>query len=387
MMDPQAVLECVIDQESSMVKYLEKLVSFETPSHDPASQLQGLALIEDMLNDLGYRVFRIPGDKTGGQLFGLPGKRSKKAPKQLLLGHLDTVWPHGTLKKMPVDISNGKFSGPGVYDMKAGVVQILYALNALQKLDIEPVVTPVVMITTDEEIGSIESRRNIELMAKISDRALVLEPSLGFEGKIKTTRKGVGHFDITIRGIPSHAGLNPGAGTSAILELSHVIQFLFSLNDPKRGISVNVGTVDGGLASNVIAPECAASVDVRILHDEDGEFLESTILGLEPSNPEAMIEVTGGINRGPMLKTPRNEILWEMTRELGHSIGLDLEEGMSGGASDGNFTSAFTATIDGLGAVGDGAHAYHEHILVEPTLQRTSLLALLIGSPPVQGVI
>jgi glutamate carboxypeptidase len=300
----------------------------------------------------------------------------------LLLGHADTVWPVGTLNDMPLEIGEGIMRGPGVYDMKAGLVQILYALRALHDLRLQPSVTPLVFINSDEEIGSGESTPHIRRLARMANRAFVFEPSLGMDGKLKTARKGVGRFTVVVKGKAAHAGLDPGAGASAILELSYVIQKLFALNDPQKGITVNVGMIDGGLRPNVIAPESRAMVDVRMLTREDARYIEEQIRALQPVSPNITLEIDGRISRVPMEHTPRNRALWETAKQLGREIGLDLADGVAGGASDGNTTSLWTATLDGLGAVGDGAHARHEFIYFDKLVERGALLALLLLAPP-----
>jgi glutamate carboxypeptidase len=266
--------------------------------------------------------------------------------------------------------------------MKAGLVQMIYALRALREFQVRPEVRPVVFINSDEEIGSEESTPYIRRLARIADRALVLEPSLGLDGKLKTSRKGVGRFTITVKGRAAHAGLNPEGGASAILELSFVIQKLFALNDPHKGISVNVGVIDGGLRPNVVAPESRAMVDVRILTQEDATYLEQQIRNLQPVSPEVTLEIQGSIGRTPMEQTPRNQALWRVAKDLGQELDLDLAAGVAGGASDGNTASLYTATLDGLGAVGDGAHARHEFVRLDKMPERGALLALLLLAPP-----
>ena len=214
------------------------------------------------------------------------------------------------------------------------------------------------------------------------NRVFVLEPSLGPDGRLKTTRKGIGRFTVKVKGKAAHAGLDPERGASAILELSHVVQALFALNDPENGITVNVGTIEGGLRPNVVAPESKAVVDVRVETQKDAEFIESRIHGLEPSVPGTVLEVDGRIGRPALEPTPRNRELWHLAEGLSGELGLDLQEGLAGGGSDGNTTSLYTATLDGLGPVGDGAHAPHEFLYVEETLERTALLTLLLLAPP-----
>ena len=206
----------------------------------------------------------------------------------------------------------------------------------------------------------------------------MLEPPLGLEGRLKTARKGLGRFTITVKGLPAHAGLDPGKGASAILELSRQVQKLFDLNDPERGISVNVGMIEGGIQANVVAPVAKAIADVRVLSREDAQWITNAIYALESVDPKTKVEVEGGMGRPPMEKTDRNQHLWLAAQQLGRQIGLDLEEGTAGGGSDGNTTSLYTATLDGLGTVGDGAHAEHEFVILDTLSERTALLTALI---------
>ncbi len=288
---------------------------------------------------------------------------------------------------MPVEWDDEEdiIRGPGVFDMKSGIVQMVFALEALSELGLEPTVAPTIFLNSDEEIGSPESQGHVERLAQASSRVLVLEPALGPEGLIKTTRRGVGRFDIRVVGRASHSGLAPGEGASAIQEMAHVIQSLHALSDPERGISVNVGTVSGGTAVNVVAPECFAAVDVRVATQADGRWINEVIQGLEPTTPGTRLEIEAVLDRGPMEATPRNRVLWEAVQGCGRRLGLELEGAESGGASDGNTTSFYTATIDGLGAVGDGAHALHEHVRVSKLLERTALLALILMMPPLEA--
>jgi len=356
----------------------------ESPSTVTAAQHDIREIIAAELQKLGYLVHRIPGHNSGGMLHARPAGRRRKEPAQLLLGHYDTVWPLGTLAEMPFETDDDTVRGPGVYDMKGGVAQALMALDALQTLGLEPEVAPHVFLNSDEEIGSHESRRYIEKLASCMDRVLVLEPSLGPAGLLKTARKAIGRFTVTVHGEAAHAGLDPGAGASAILELSHVIQSLFAMNDLERGITVNVGTIDGGLRPNVVAARSQAVVDVRVASQDDAERIQAAILGLRPAVAGTSLVVEGGFGRPAMERTPANRRLWQMACRLGEDLGLQLEEALAGGGSDGNFTSRFTATLDGLGAVGDGAHARHEHLRLGPTLERTALLSLLLLAPPLE---
>jgi glutamate carboxypeptidase len=367
----------------ALVEFLERLALAESPSMQPGAQDEVLDIISVALVGLGYAVRRLPGS-SGGHLYARPRLRERRASVQLLLGHCDTVWPLGTLVEMPVEVADGVIRGPGVYDMKGGLAQMVFALRALEDLGLKPPITPVVFVNSDEEVGSRDSTRHIRRLARVAERAFVLEPSLGPSGKLKTVRKGVGRFSVSVEGEAAHAGLDPEAGASAILELSYLIQALFALNDPERGTTVNVGTIDGGLSPNVVAPQGRAVVDVRVPTREEARRVEEEIMGLKPVTPGVTLRVEGSMGRPPMERTPRNRRLWQRARELGGALGLRLEEGVAGGASDGNTTSLFTATLDGLGAVGDGAHARHEFVYADAMVERCALLVLLLLEPPIE---
>jgi glutamate carboxypeptidase len=377
----QEVLGYLREQEQALVGFLERLALAESPTAEPASQDEVLRTLSGVLTEIGYATWRVPGRRSGGHLYARPECR-RCAAAQLLLGHCDTVWPHGTLAEMPVEVKDGVITGPGVYDMKGGLAQMIFALRALRDLDLNPPLTPVVFVNSDEEVGSRGSTRYIRRLARAVQRTFVLEPSLGPSGKLKTARKGVGRFSVVVEGEAAHAGLDPEGGASAILELSYLIQALFALNDPARGITVNVGTIDGGLSPNVVAPESRAVVDVRVPTREDARRVEEAIYGLKPVTQGVTLRVEGGMGRPPMVRTPRNRRLWEKACGLGKELGLDIDDGMAGGGSDGNTTSLFTATLDGLGAVGDGAHAHHEFVYVDSMVERCALLALLLMEPP-----
>jgi len=381
----QQVLGHIREQGRMLNRFLERLALAESPSTEPRAQYEILDILSEALVEIGYAAWRVPGRRSGGHLYARPGAREHHAPVQLLLGHCDTVWPLGTLGMMPVEVKDGVIKGPGVYDMKGGLVQMVFALRALQDLGLRPTVTPIVFVNSDEEVGSKESTRHIRRLARVAERAFVMEPSLGPSGKLKTARKGAGRYEMIVTGVAAHAGLDPEEGASAILELSYLIQALFAINDPARGTTVNVGTIDGGLGPNVVAPESTASVDVRVRSQEDARHVEETILGLKPATPGVTLRVEGGMGRPPMERTPRNRRLWQTARGLGKELGLDLEEGVAGGCSDGNTTSLFTATLDGLGAVGDGAHSRHEFIYTDRMVERCALLALLMMEPPCAG--
>ncbi|UCG26430.1 MAG: M20 family metallopeptidase [Chloroflexota bacterium] len=361
-----------------MVELLRKLVEAESPSDVPDSQVHCLSILMEELQSLDYQVELIRGRQTGGHLLARPVRMVAEGPRQLLLGHCDTVWPIGTLKQMPFIVEGNTARGPGVYDMKGGLVQMLYALKAVQALGVEPPVAPDVFINTDEEIGSHESGIYIRALAQETDRVFVLEPSLGSSGRLKTARKGVGRFHVEVNGVAAHAGLDPEKGRSAILELSHIIQQLFALNDPETGVSVNVGLVAGGLRPNVIAPSSTAEIDVRVPTQDTARLIEQTILSITPVTEDVEVTIMGQVNRAPLERTPANQALWHLAQGAAAEMGIQIDQGVAGGGSDGNTTSQFTATLDGLGAVGDGAHATHEFIYLDKMLERSALLGLLL---------
>lgn len=363
-----------------MVEFLENLIHYESPSNDPNSQKALLEFLGNKLNSLGYFTLYVPGKKTGGFLYARPLNRDREKPLQILLGHCDTVWEKNTLLKMPISKKDGKMTGPGVYDMKAGLTQLIFSLQAIHEMSLQSHLSPVILINSDEEIGSRESRHIIKRLAKIAERAFVMEPPLGYEGKLKTARKGLGRFTITVTGMAAHAGLDPGKGVNAIVELSHQIQRLFAMNDFEKGITVNVGTIEGGISPNVVAPQSKAVVDVRVLNKEDGELITERIYGLKPTIPDVEVSIEGGIGRPPLERTARNQKLWQLAKTKALLLGLDLQEATAGGGSDGNTTSEYTATLDGLGTTGDGAHAIHEFIFLDQLPERTALLTLLLLS-------
>ena len=401
MTDPEVgtVGDFLAERRDDLVGMVMELARLESPSQVPESQHAIQELLTRRLEAIGFKARLFTGENSGGHLYlwrekapnGVSQeKRSavgEGAPVQLLLGHTDTVWPIGTVHDMPVEWNEEEdvIRGPGVFDMKAGIVQMVFALEALSALGLEPSVAPTIFLNSDEEIGSPESQGHVERLAQASSRVLVLEPALGPEGLIKTTRRGVGRFEIRVIGRASHSGVALEEGASAIQEMALVIQTLHGLTDPDRGISVNVGTVSGGTAVNVVAAECRASVDVRVATVADGRWVSDVILALEATTPGTRLEVERVLDRGPMEATPRNLILWEAVQGCGKRLGLELEGAESGGASDGNTTSLFTATVDGLGAVGHGAHAHNEHVQVSKLVERATLLALILMMPALEA--
>ncbi|MDJ0938461.1 MAG: M20 family metallopeptidase [Woeseiaceae bacterium] len=387
MLEPVAgkIREHVLGQQGALLDLLRRLVEAESPSSHPDVHVTTRRVFENALQDLGYRV-RDAGPPGGPRhVYARPANRHRHRPLQLLIGHYDTVWPVGTLAERPFRVDGNVVRGPGVFDMKGGLTQMVLAIGALRELGLEPELMPVIFVNADEEIGSRSSTRYIRMLSKRARRAFVLEPAMGELGAIKTERKGIGRFTITVFGKAAHAGLDPEGGASAILELSHVIQTLFKLNDPEQGVTVNVGTIDGGIQPNVIAPHSSAVVDVRVPTVAAGEAIEKAIHGIEPITPGVRLNIEGAIGRPSMEATPRNQALWEQAQSIGKTLGLALESARAGGGSDGNTTSQYTATLDGLGPVGDGAHAEHEHLYIDKTLERTALLAMLLLAPATSG--
>lgn len=381
------ILQHLRSRQSEMVELLQRAARIESPSEAPETLPPMFDLFSERLQELGFECARIPGVKTAGQLLAWDPNADPKPARQLLLGHVDTVWPLGTLETMPVQSVDGRLHGPGVYDMKGGWVQALFALASLRDLGLRPQVSPVVYINSDEEIGSFESADMIRQLARTVDRVMVMEPSLGPAGLLKTTRKGVGRFVVTAIGRAAHAGLDPEKGVSAIHEMSHVVNTLFALNDTDRGITVNVGTIRGGMRPNVIAPECRVEIDVRVRTQHDAKEIERAIHDLSPTIPGTKLEVRGEIARPPLEQTEGNREFWLKALDAAQRLGLTIGQGAAGGGSDGNWTSLYAPTLDGLGAVGDGAHAVNEHVIEDRMPERAALLACLIMEPALQETV
>jgi glutamate carboxypeptidase len=369
-----SILSYIQGRQSDMVAQIRQFVECESPSDDAAAVQRFNDLVADTVTPYA-KVKRV-----GAQLLcemDLPGRR--KQGQILALGHSDTVWSMGTLRSMPFRQADGRLWGPGVLDMKSGIAFFLFAVQALREFD-RPVGRKVVLqLNSDEEVGSESSRALTEKNALKSNAVLVLEPGTGLTGKIKTARKGVGDFTVTVRGKASHAGVDFQAGASAILELARQLEKIATFTQLNRGITVNPGVISGGTRSNVVAAEARADVDIRILRLKDAAGLEKKFRGLKPFDKRCTLEVTGGLNRPPMERSAGIVQLFRTAQKLGREIGVELEESLTGGGSDGNFTAALgIPTLDGLGAVGEGAHASNESILVDRIADRTALIAHLI---------
>lgn len=363
-------------EEAWLLDTIEALVRLESPSTDKASVDRCGDAIASRFEALGGSVERLTREQRGNHLrVTFAGARG--GPQVMLLGHFDTVWDVGQITRMPVVRKDAALHGPGVYDMKSGIGIAMLAMRALSAAGLRP--PPVAMLwTTDEEIGSGTSRQAIEDEARRSAAVLVLEPCLP-GGAAKTSRKGCGDFELIVRGISAHAGIDPGKGASAIHELARQIAALAALQDLSRGVSVNVGTISGGTRTNVIAEEARASIDVRAPTMEDAARLEQAVRSLKPQLKGTSVELSGGFGRPPLERTPQVVRLYEVARDVAKTMGVDLAEGGTGGGSDGNFTAALgVPTLDGLGPMGDGAHALHEHVRVSDLTWRAGFLAALV---------
>ena len=367
------------ERREALVQTITELVKIESPSRDKAAVDALGTLLAGRFEALGgHAKFHEVSDFGNHLQIDFAGRSGNPI---LLLGHLDTVYPLGTFANMPCEIKNGRLFGPGVLDMKSGVALAMQAIEALRswnKSDTLP--RPVtVLLVSDEEIGSHTSRLITESLAKKSHAVLVLEPSYGLQGAVKTARKGVGEYHIKVTGKAAHSGLDFEKGQSAILELSHQIDRISKFVDLKRGLTLNVGLVKGGTAVNVVPAEASAVLDVRIAKMKDAAGIDKKLRSLKPFNRHCKIEVTGEINRPPMERTKGVAALYEKAKVIARDLGWKLEEAAVGGGSDGNFTAGLgIPTLDGLGGVGEGAHAVHESVVIADLPRRAALLAGLI---------
>ncbi|MGH9162142.1 MAG: M20 family metallopeptidase, partial [Vicinamibacteraceae bacterium] len=359
-----------------LIETIEQLASIESPSIDKTAADCCARQLVTQLRQLGADVNTIAQQAVGDIVIGDFGTGARQV---LLLGHYDTVWPIGTLKHMPVERREGRLFGPGVLDMKAGLGIAMLAASAAVQCGAAPETRLRLLITSDEEIGSGASRALIEREARESVAVLVLEPSLP-GGALKTSRNGVGEFVIEVAGVAAHAGVDPNAGASAITELAHQILSLQRLADPSCGTTINVGVIEGGTRVNVVAERARAVVDVRVTTLAEAERVSRVLAGLVGSVPGTTITVRGGFNRPPMERGPHIAEIFATASDAASELGIDLTEGSTGGASDGNFTAALgVPTLDGLGAVGEGPHARHEHVIVDRLVPRAALVAAVIA--------
>lgn len=374
-MDSSALLRFCESQTAWVRETVEALVRLESPSTNKAAVDRCGDELARRLANLGGHVTRVQQPIRGEHLRArFPGS----ATQVLLLGHFDTVWDVGQIERMPVREEHGRLFGPGVFDMKAGIAAAMLAMRAVRELRDAVPPTVVMLWTTDEEIGSATSRAIIEAEASRSAAVLVLEPSLP-GGAAKTSRKGCGEFELIVHGVPAHAGIDPGKGASAIHELARQIIAIEALQDSSRGISINVGVVQGGTRTNVVAAEARARIDVRVPTMADAASIEHAVLGLRPRLEGTRLEISGGVGRPPFRRGPHVARLYECAKAAAAGLGRELGEGSTGGGSDGNFTAALgVPTLDGLGPMGDGAHAHHEHIVLDDLAWRAAFLAALL---------
>jgi glutamate carboxypeptidase len=361
-----------------IVANIRELVEIESPSDNKAAVDQLGDVVAVKMAALGGSVRFHPASDFGNHLqIDFAGRTSGKSV--LLLGHYDTVYPLGTLASMPCRVADGKLTGPGVLDMKSGIGLMLHALAALKEWYGELPRPVTVLLVSDEEVGSDSSRAITEALAKKAAAVLVLEPSYGLDGKVKTARKGVGEYQVRVTGKASHAGLDFEKGANAILELARQIKKISGFTDLKKGLTVNVGIVSGGSRTNVVPAEALAQVDVRIARLKDAVGIDKKMRALRPFNRNCTVDVSGGVNRPPMERTAAIAALYEVARRIAGDLDWKLGEAAVGGGSDGNFTASLgIPTLDGLGGVGDGAHAVHEHIVISELPRRAALLAGLI---------
>jgi glutamate carboxypeptidase len=366
-------------KQEEMVRTIRELVEIESPSDNKQAADRLAVFLAEKFEALGGTTRLHRAQDFGDHLqVDFPGRSGKPV---LLLGHYDTVYASGTLATMPCCGENGRLRGPGVMDMKSGIALMLHAIEALQSWHGELPRPVTVFLVSDEEVGSHSSRPITEELARQSAAVFVLEPAAGLRGALKTARKGVGEYILKVKGVAAHAGLDPGKGHSAILELARQIAAISRFNDPRRGISVNAGVIQGGTRSNVIPAEASAMVDVRIKLAKQAAGIDRKLHSLKPFDKHCRLEITGGISRLPMERNAAVVALYRRAQGIARQIGWQLEEASVGGGSDGNFTAGMgIPTLDGMGGVGEGAHAAHEFIVTSELPRRALLLAGMIES-------
>ena len=389
---PELLAYCRRDLPNTM-KLLREAVEMESPTYSRPDIDHVAHFFAREFRRQNGKVSLIENPKTGAALVAefwsgpraagsrqSAGRREKSSQQKpiLLIGHHDTVWPKGTLARMPFRIQGGRAFGPGILDMKSGIVLVLAAVRALQALGAEPASPVRLFLNPEEETGSAAFRHEIERLAKGSRAVLVLEPAQ--DDALKTARKGVGEFRLTVQGRSAHAGVNPAAGINAISELARQILKIEKMAQPRRGLTLNVGVIEGGTRTNVVPELARATVDVRIPHAADQAMIEKKLFGLKAVHPEARLKVEGGINRPPMERAMTTD-LFGKAMTLASQLGFEVKGAASGGGSDGNFSAALgIPTLDGLGGVGDGAHALHEHVIIRELPRRAALLAALLAT-------
>jgi len=377
---PKARLHYFEQRRDQIVDTIRRLVEIESPSDNKQAVDRCSAFAAEEFAALGGRAqFHRVTDFGNHLQVDFAGETQQKPV--LLLGHYDTVYPMGTLTSMPCRVGNGRLWGPGVLDMKSGIALMIHAIQALQSWHGQLPRPVTVLLVSDEEVGSNSSRHLTETLAQQSSAVLVLEPSYGPKGAVKTARKGVGEYSLKVTGVAAHSGLDFEKGQSAILELARQIQAISKMVDLKRGLTLNVGLVGGGTRINVVAAEATASLDVRVARMKDAAGIDKQLRSLKPFNRKCKLEITGGVNRPAMERTAGVAALYQKAVQIARDLGWKLSEAAVGGGSDGNFTAGLgIPTLDGLGGVGDGAHAVHEFINIAELPRRAALLAGLIES-------
>lgn len=367
-------------RQDAIVQTIRSFVEIESPSDDKQAADRMGAFLAGTFEAIGGRATLHRAEAFGDNLqIDFPGAAGAKPV--LLLGHFDTVYPLGTLEKMPCRVEKDRLHGPGVLDMKCGIALMLYAVEALKTFHGSLPRPVTVFLVSDEEVGSGSSRQITEALARKSSAVLVLEPAAGLRGAVKTARKGVGDYTLTVNGVAAHAGLDPGKGHSAILELARQITVISKFNNLKQGISVNPGVIRGGTRTNVVAAEAVVEIDVRIKSAKQAAGLDRKMHTLKPFDKRCTLAVEGGINRMPMERTAGVAALYKKAQAIAGHLDWKLEEAAVGGGSDGNFTAGIgIPTLDGMGGVGEGAHATHEHIVISELPRRALLLAGMIES-------
>jgi glutamate carboxypeptidase len=364
--------------QHEIVNTIRELVEIESPSDNKPAVDRIATFLAQKFEALGGRT-RLHRSSDFGDSLQIEFAGNANRKPVLLLGHYDTVYPLGTLANMPCKLENGRLRGPGVLDMKSGIALMLHAIEALQVWHGALPRPVTVFLVSDEEVGSHSSRKITEALAKESAGVLVLEPAAGLRGAVKTARKGVGEYKLRVKGVAAHAGLDPGKGHSAILELSRQIVVMARMNNLRQGVSVNPGVIQGGTRSNVIAAEASALIDVRIKRAAQAAGINRKLRSLKPFDKHCKLEMTGNINRLPMERTAGVAALYKKAQQIASQVKWNLDEASVGGGSDGNFTAGMgIPTLDGLGGVGEGAHAVHEFIVVSELPRRALLLAGMI---------
>jgi glutamate carboxypeptidase len=366
-------------KRDAMVEMIREFAEIESPSVDKVACDRISEFLAQKFAALGGKVRIHPAEKYGNNLqVDFTGQAHAKPV--VLLGHFDTVYPIGTLATMPCHVADGRLYGPGVLDMKSGIAMMIYAIEALRAWHGQLPRPVTVFLVSDEEVGSYSSRAITMDLARQSAGVLVLEPAAG-RGAVKTARKGVGEYRLHVRGIASHAGLEPGKGHSAIVELARQITAIWKLNDLQQGVSANPGVIRGGTRTNVVAADATVEIDVRIKKAQQAKTVDRKLRSLRPVDKHCKVTIEGGINRLPMERTPGVAALYKKARAVAAQIDWKLEEAAVGGGSDGNFTAGIgVPTLDGMGGDGEGAHATHEHIRISELPKRTLLLAAMIES-------